>query len=129
MDNTGDQFCLSCKVKGRCCHYSISESKQKLIHPTLKCKYLNDNNECEVFSVRFAVNPECQTMDWMLTFDQMPDGCLYIKGKGARTVSHLEGKRIFKKAVKIWKQLGRIPCGVPDDLRAEIEKKWKAPTL
>ena len=67
-----------CKKCGKCCHYKHNFGIIVLYDPDCVCKYLNDDNSCEVYHTRQKVTRCMLLKDAIVLTDLLPLSCGYI---------------------------------------------------
>lgn len=95
-----------CRKCGLCCHVKIGLSDGNyVIHPTITCKYLTDDNKCVVYDRRFKCDVKCYTHEEMINKDYLlPEGCPYTAFrtgyKPAKVVSRAEFDIMILKEIE-----------------------------
>jgi uncharacterized cysteine cluster protein YcgN (CxxCxxCC family) len=95
-----------CKKCGLCCHVKVGLlDGNYIVHPTMPCKYLNNDNTCAVYDKRFKCDVKCFTREEMINKDYLlPEGCPYTelrKGyKPAKVVTQAEFDDIILKEIE-----------------------------
>jgi len=89
-----------CRQCGLCCHIKAGlRDGTFVVHPAVICKFQNTDGTCTVYHERFALNPDCKSLQEMVDQDYvLPEGCPYTHlrpgYKGAKVVSEEEFDRI-----------------------------------
>jgi uncharacterized cysteine cluster protein YcgN (CxxCxxCC family) len=100
---------LLCKKCGACCHAKVGLSDGNyVVHPTLACRFLSDDNLCMIYHERFsaAKSKICFTRSEMIEKDYLLiESCPYValrRGyKTARLVTQAEFDEIIARELEL----------------------------
>jgi uncharacterized cysteine cluster protein YcgN (CxxCxxCC family) len=101
------EFESLCRRCGLCCHIKIGLSDGTyVIHPTITCKYLTEDNLCSIYNDRLHSDSAiCFNREEMINKDYLlPEGCPYTKlrpgYKTARIVTQAEFDDIVNRELE-----------------------------